>query len=251
VTNLDGAGQQPTGNVDFQFVTYTNLTRTTNTVSGQPLINGSASVTVSDLVAGGDYLGNYFVTARYQGDTNFAPASATLVQKVHASATITTLMSSSSSNNKVTFTATVSGIVQDAGEPTGMVSFWDHTNCFAQLPLNSNGVASVTATNFSAATHAISATYASDTVFAASSGAVVATPPSLTGVALQTNGAVHFTFTNTIGAPFTVLGSSDISLPTENWTTLGSAIESTPGHFDFTDPAVNSRNVQFYRVRSP
>jgi hypothetical protein len=251
VTNLDGAPQQPTGNVDFQFVTYTNLAPITNTVLGQPLVNGAASVTLSNFIAGSNYLGNYFVTARYQGDPSFPRASAMLVQKVHASATITALTSYSPSNNTVTFTATVTSVPRDAGVPTGMVSFFDHTNCFAQLPLDSNAVASVTVTNFTSGTHAISATYASDTMFAASGGAVVATAPSLTGVGLQTNGAVHFSFRNTIGAPFKVLGSPDISLPIESWAVLGSASETTPGHFEFTDPAVNGRNVQFYRVRSP
>jgi hypothetical protein len=88
-------------------------------------------------------------------------------------------------------------------------------------------------------------------MFAASSGAVAASAPTLMAVALQTNGTLHFTFTNTIGAPFTVLGSADISLALDHWTALGPAIETTPGHFEFSDVAVNSRGLQFYRVRSP
>jgi len=132
-----------------------------------------------------------------------------------------------------------------------MVSFWDHTNFLAQLPLKTSGAATFSVTNFAAGSHAISATYASDTMFAASSGPVVATAPNLMNLALQTNGTLHFTFTNTIGASFTVLGSADIGLPIENWTVLGPAIETTPGHFDFSDTEANSRSVQFYRVRSP
>lgn len=251
LTNLDSLGTQPTGTVDFQFVTYTNLSRTTNTLSGNPLVNGSASVTVSNLIAGTNYLGNYFVTARYSGDTNFAGASATLVQKVHASATATTLVSSSPSNKVAGFTATVLAVPPGTGVPTGLVSFWDHTNCLAQLPLNSSGTATLTITNFAAGSHAISATYVSDTMYAASSGAVTPTPANLIGATLQTNGTVHFTFTNTVGASFSVLGSSDISLPVESWSPLGPAIETSPGHFEFTDAAANSRTVQFYRVRSP
>ena len=50
-------------------------------------------------------------------------------------------------------------------------------------------------------------------------------PCALVSACCQASGALRFTFTNSIGAPFTVLGSSDIALPIEDWTILGQAID--------------------------
>lgn len=64
-------------------------------------------------------------------------------------------------------------------------------------------------------------------------------------------GAFQFAFTNTPGAAATVFGAANPGLPFANWTPLGSATESSPGYFQFTDPQTNHLLRQFYRVRSP
>lgn len=92
VSNLVASGAAPTGTVSFQDVTYHGLSITTNALASYvPLTNGVAWVTTSALAAGSNFLGSHFITAKYSGDTNFAAASATLVQKVHAYGTTTTL----------------------------------------------------------------------------------------------------------------------------------------------------------------
>src|SRR5207249_75959 len=112
VTNSDPAGSVPTGTVTFQDVTFQSSTRVTNVLAADvPLTNGLATVTTSALLAGGNYQGNHFITALYAGDSNFPPASATLVQKVHASGTTTSISASPpSSTNTVTLTATVAAV---------------------------------------------------------------------------------------------------------------------------------------------
>jgi len=132
-----------------------------------------------------------------------------------------------------------------------MVSFWDGPTFLYQAALNSNGILAFTTTNLGGASHSITVTYASDTFFAASSGAVVPTPPYLLGPAVDSNGGYQLNFTNISGAPFTVLGAGDISLPSSNWTVLGLATETVPGQFQFTDTTATNSAQRYYRARSP
>jgi len=73
----------------------------------------------------------------------------------------------------------------------------------------------------------------------------------LTGPARQADGSFHFAFTNNPGARFTVLTTTDPSLPMANWTALGGVTEDSPGQFQFTDPQAANSSTRFYRVRSP
>ena len=77
------------------------------------------------------------------------------------------------------------------------------------------------------------------------------TPPYLTGVTMLNNGAFQMAFSNSIGAPFTVLGSTELDLPLSNWSVLGPATEILPGQFLFTDPQATNDSECFYQVRSP
>ena len=220
-----------------------------------PLSNGVASVTSSTLSAGGSYPTNYsdshFITATYSGDVIFPVASATLVQKVHASATTTTINSAAGSNNAVIFTAAVAPSLAGLGRPSGMVSFRDGAAFLGQVPLDTNGLAALTTTNLGSGSHSLAASYSSDTTFASSCAILIGTPPYLTGFSMLSNGMFRFAYSNVIGAPFTVLGSSDSSLPLGNWPLLGPAIEAQPGQFQFTDSQGTGQTQRFYRVRSP
>jgi len=256
ITNLIAAGPEPTGTVTFQTRTYHGLTSVTNTLATDvPLTNGVAAVSTSTLSAGGsyptNYLGNHLVTATYSGDTNFPAASVMLVQKVHASGTTTTITSATGANKAVVFTAAVTANVAGLGNPSGMVSFADGTAFLGQVPLNTNGVAVLSTTNFNRGSHSISASYSSDTVFASSTATITGTPPYLTGFWITNGGLFQFAFSNVIGAPFSVLGSSDLSVPLGNWPLLGPAVETQPGQFQFTDSLGAGRTQQFFRVRSP
>ena len=78
----------------------------------------------------------------------------------------------------------------------------------------------------------------------------VPTPPTLTNVAKLGNGSLQFTFTNSVGAVFGALASTNVSLPLSNWTALSSITETSPGQFQFTDPQATNNPQRFYRVRA-
>jgi hypothetical protein len=252
VTNIISSGPVPTGTITFQDRAYQGLTVRTNILATNvPLTNSSASVTTSLLNAGSNFLGPHFITANYSGDTNFPSCGASLVQKVHAYGTTTRLSWAPSSGTSVVLMASVAVTPVAPAKPTGMVAFWDGSNFLAQVPLNTNGNASFTTPPLSAGSHAFNASYSSDTLCASSRGTLTASPPLLSGLTVLSNHTFEVVFSNAIGAPFTVLGSTNASLPWSNWTALGPAIEILPGQFQFSDPQATNQTQRFYRVRSP
>jgi PKD repeat protein len=76
------------------------------------------------------------------------------------------------------------------------------------------------------------------------------TPIVISGASNLPDGTFQFAFTNTPGASFSVLTSTNLALPVEEWTSAGAALETAPGSYQFTDetPGVPQR---YYRVRSP
>lgn len=182
---ITGSPATLAGTVTFEDFTYNGLNPVTTILASNVPVdsNGHATVTTSALAAGGDYLGNHLITATYSGDANHAPAAVTLAQKVHANASITQIDLSPSpvtQGQVVSITATVSAVPSPAGTPSGMVTFFDGATVIAQVLLKSSGSATTTKSNFVFGTHAITATYASDTQFAASgaSSSLVVNPTS-------------------------------------------------------------------------
>jgi hypothetical protein len=73
----------------------------------------------------------------------------------------------------------------------------------------------------------------------------------LTGIARSASGAFQFNFTNTAGALFTVLATTNLVLPSSNWSVLTyPLIEEPPGFYQFSDPSATNYPQRFYRVRS-
>jgi hypothetical protein len=79
----------------------------------------------------------------------------------------------------------------------------------------------------------------------------VPTAHTLTAAKMLANSAFQFSFTNTVGALFGVLATTNPALPLGNWTPLGGVTEVSPGQFEFTDPEATSTPCRFYRLRSP
>lgn len=174
----------PTGTVTFSDTTYNGVnTETTTLATNVPLdANGHATVTTSALAAGGNYLGNHFITAIYNGDANHAVTVGTMMQKVHPKATSTVVNAvpnPADSGQQISITATVTGI--PSGTPTGMVTFSYGRNILGQVPLAPNGTASIITSNFTAGVYSIDATYVSDTIFASSTGniSLLVNPPDV------------------------------------------------------------------------
>jgi hypothetical protein len=252
VTNLNPSDPTPVGTVTFQDFTYAPAVRVTNILATDVVLsNYTASLTISTLSSN---TGDHFITAIYNGDSNYPLTSITMVQKVHAQASVTQITSSIPypGSNWVTFLATVAPAAPPGPARTGMISIWDGTNFLSQRELNSNGQISVTITNFAAGAHAVVARYYSDANYAASTGAVAGVPATLDQMQVLGDGTFVLGFTNISGAPFTVLSSTDVLAPVSEWTVLGQASEVLPGQFQYGDAQALHRDaVRFYRLRSP
>ena len=74
---------------------------------------------------------------------------------------------------------------------------------------------------------------------------------TLTNLQVLTNGAFRFSFSNTPGALFGVLTTTNPALPLTNWTLLGGVAEISPGQFQFTAPLPADGPRRFYRLRAP
>ena len=78
----------------------------------------------------------------------------------------------------------------------------------------------------------------------------IVTPPLFSVVGGSGAQTLQFAFTNSPGASFTVLTTTNLSQARTNWTPLGSALESAPGQFQFVDGRTNSA-ARYYQIRSP
>jgi alpha-glucosidase len=119
-------------------------------------------------------------------------------------------------------------------------------------PLAGTGV-SFSANNISASvtTNAVYRFTFNDQTLAFGLQRLLIAPLQLAAQIIATNLACVFSFTNAPGAPFTVLASTNLSLPLTNWTVLGPAVESPPGNYQFTHLAASNAPRYFYRLRSP
>jgi hypothetical protein len=77
------------------------------------------------------------------------------------------------------------------------------------------------------------------------------TPPVLTNLTMLDNGAFQFSFSNTQAASFTVLTTTNLSVPLSNWTVLGAPSNIAPNLFQFTSEPTTNDPQRYYRVRSP
>jgi sugar lactone lactonase YvrE len=83
------------------------------------------------------------------------------------------------------------------------------------------------------------------------SQAMIGTPPALTSVQMLGGGVLQFAFTNNPGAVFTVLSTTDVSLPLAEWTVVGSPAYVGSNVFQFTSQPTTNDQQRFYTVRSP
>lgn len=124
-------------------------------------VNGNAVLSVSTLAAG-----SHELTAHYQGSSLFnASTSAAVTQIVKIANSATSLNASPNPSRKgqrVTLTATVTGLPPGAITPTGEVSFFDGRRKLGSAPLNANGSATLSVSTFSSGKHFLSAVYEGD-----------------------------------------------------------------------------------------
>jgi hypothetical protein len=159
-----GAGA-PTGSVDF-------VDTTTNTDLGTfALSGGKASVTTSSLAPG-----THAIQAIYGGDGTFLGTSGNLSQTVNGAPTTTTVSAAGTGyfGQALTLTATVSANAPSTATPNGSVDFFDTTTNtdLGTATLSASGTATLTTATLPVGTQTITATYAGNASFLASSGSV-------------------------------------------------------------------------------
>jgi len=76
------------------------------------------------------------------------------------------------------------------------------------------------------------------------------TTPLVFNVAFTVNGP-QLTITNAPGATFTVLGTSDLTLPVPNWDILGQMAEISPGVYQWTETSYGNYDSRFFLLRGP
>jgi hypothetical protein len=167
IAKVTSAAGTPAGSVTF-------VDETTGDTLGTADLDesGTASITTAALSTG-----THTITATYAGSANLAPSSGSVAQTVNPAATVAALVASpnpSTFGEEVTFTVTVTSA---AGTPSGTVKFVDETTgeTLGAVDLDEHGVASLTTAALPAGTHTVTATYAGNESFAASSGSTTQT----------------------------------------------------------------------------
>ena len=187
VTPQAGSTATPTGTVTF-FDGATSLG--TGTLSSNTATLKTSALTTT---------GSHSITAVYGGDLNFAGSTSSAVSVTVSTtapiATATVISSSTSSavsGTSITFTATVSPNAVSS-VPTGTVTFLDGTASIGTGVLDAIGKTTLTTSTLSVGSHSISASYAGNTSFVASSSSAVtvtitaAPPPPAPDFSLSLN----------------------------------------------------------------
>ena len=160
-------GSSPASPVSSGSVTFYNGSTSlgTGTLSG----SGSTTLTVQTLPVGTDS-----ITAVFAAQGNYAAStSAPVTETITGASTTTTLTASPTSvaqGATVTLTATVTS---SDGTPTGMVTFSDASGSVGTATLNAGGVATLVLTTLPAGADSMTATFAAQGNYGASTSAVV------------------------------------------------------------------------------
>ena len=190
------AGLPPTGTLNF-YNGGSSLGQATLDSSGK------ASFSSSTLPAG-----TYSLFAAYSGDSRFLSTNAPIQQITIVTAVITTTTLATSSSvvapgSSVTFTATASP-TSGTGKPTGSIQFFDGSILLSTSTVDASGKTTYSTSILSTGTHIISAVYAGDNVFAASTSTALTQIVALT----QTTTALTTSATTVITGSSVTLSAS-------------------------------------------
>ena len=230
----------PTGTVTFQEGTTTLGTAT--------LSGGSANLTIATLSTG-----THSITAVYSGDANFvASASPLFMQTVSKAASSTNLTSTpnpSQYNQPIVLRAPVGSAT--GAIPTGKVTFKEGLNNIGTVVLTS-GAASLSVSNLTVHSHSITAVYAGDPNFSASTSAAVSqivnratTTTTLASTPNPSTGGTAVTFTATVVATYGGSPTANVTLK-DGTTIIGTAAVSATTHqaiFVISTLSVGTHNI--------
>ena len=231
VASSPGLGT-PTGSVTFMDGT---------SILGTAALSGGTALFTTPSLA----LNAHSITAVYAGNSSFAKStSPPLSETVNQDATTALALSSvnpSASGQPVVFTAAIIPAAPGTGVPTGTVTFKDGGTVLATETL-SGGVTSFVDTSLSNGVHSITAVYAGDPNFKASTSTVLAqlvgqNPATATFIKSDTN--TGGSWINTYGTQGYDIVSGPVSLP--SYATVTPAGQST---YTWTTTSTDSRALQ-------
>jgi len=194
------------------------------TILGTGSLNGSGQATFNTNALAA---GNHSITAIFGGDLVYAgSASSVLTQSVNQNSSTVSVASSLNPSNLtqgITFTAIVTS---SGGIPTGIVNFKDGSTALGTGTLDGAGRATFTTSLLLPGSHSITAAYAGDSGFAASTSSVliqvVNLLPSVTTVSSSGNpSAVGQTVTFTATVAGLIITPTGIVTFMDGGTTLG------------------------------
>jgi len=208
---LVGSYQTPTGSVRFSVDGSTAATSTLAASSSD--LTSTATYTTATLA-----VGSHSIVAKYAGDTaNDAATSSTLTQVVNA--VYTTSSTLTCTPNPAAYQATVActdTVNSTSGTPSGTVTFYDGSTEIGSSTLSSSGIATISTATLTVGSHSITAVYAANNPWAASTSnavdeiilssfSIALTP---TTQSIYTGEAASYTLTVTPESGFTL----DVSL---------------------------------------
>src|SRR5262249_53932591 len=141
--------------------------------------------------------GSHALTAAYLGDAGFAASTSQAITVRVLRASTTTIHASPASTtfgDPVTLTATVTG---SGAPPTGTVEFFDGSTALGPGTL-SGGTAMLTTSALAAGSHALTAAYLGDSIYAASTSAAASVTVARAGT---TTGLTASPTATTFGSP--------------------------------------------------
>ena len=168
VTSISGTVNA--GTVTFQVLNGATLVGAA--VTSSALTNGTASVSYQ--LPAGTAVGSYAIQAAYNGSGSFSASSASAqtltVNKVAPAVSLASSANPALLGNAITLTATLSAV---AGTPTGSVSFFDGTTLLGSGTLTGSAAA-YTTSSLALGSHSITAVYAGNSDFSASTSSAIA-----------------------------------------------------------------------------
>ncbi len=236
-----GVAVDGSGNVYFADDAYNGINQWTNSIYQWTMANGNVTTVASSSLVSYDFLGvavdgarNVYIADDLTGVIEELPhAFVDPTPKLEGLAAGTDVL-------PVVLPATENLLAPFA--PTSDQSWLTITGV-------TNGVVSFSFTTNAGPARTANITLLGQTV--AITQGTIGTPPMLNGAQMLGNGVLQFAFSNTPNGSFTVLCTTNLSLPWSNWTVVGAPSNMASGLFQFTSQPTTNDPQLFYGVRSP
>ncbi|HEX4340879.1 MAG TPA: Ig-like domain-containing protein [Polyangiaceae bacterium] len=234
VARLGAGAGVPTGTA-----TFTDGTATLGTGT----LDGAGVATLAGVVLA---VGTHSVVAAYAGDVNFTASTAPALNQSVKQDGVTVALAAANNPSlypaSVAFTATVSAVGANSGDPTGTVDFKEGATPLGSAAVGADGVAKVVVGALGGGSHTVVASYGGDANHSGATGSLIeVVTPAPTTLALKTSlTPAVFGEGVTVTATVTFTGATPTGAVTflDGTTSLGSAALGVAGEASLTFPAL-------------